>query len=157
MGIYWVIAVSLNQRACLLICQVISIWLDSNSVIVFTSCGQYLCKYGQTQIQHPRGIVIDSAGYSLVTSYRSSTLSIFDPSGKFIHSIGGFKNPCGVSLSPDGSVWVVDTGNNRLVKYCKCFLTHTQVVGNVVYINLVFLLHSNFCLNFKNTIYKHSS
>ena len=91
---------------------------DSNSLTVFTPCGQFLCKYGRTQIQHPRGIAIDSAGYSLVTNFNSAgSLSIFNPSGTFIHSIGGFKSPCGVSVSPDGSVWVADTGNNRLLKY----------------------------------------
>ena len=64
-----------------------------------------------------RGIVIDSAGYSLVSNYFAGSLSIFDPSGTFIHSIGGFKNPSGVSVSPAGSVWVADYSNNRLVKY----------------------------------------
>ena len=90
---------------------------NTNSVIVFTPCGQFLCKYGQTHIQQPRGIVIDSAGYSLIMNYGSSTLSIFDPSGKLIRSIGIFCNPFGVSISPDGSVWVADYGNDRLVKY----------------------------------------
>ena len=89
---------------------------DSNSVTVFTHSGQFVRTYDQSQLKTPRGIVIDSAGYSLVTNSAGS-LSIFDPSGTFIHSIGGFKNLYGVSVSPDGSVWVADNGNNRLVKY----------------------------------------
>ena len=90
---------------------------DSNSVTVFTRSGRFVCTYDQSQLNSPRGIVIDSAGYSLVSNCNAGSLSIFDPSGTFINSIGGFKNPCGVSVSPDGSVWVADYSNNRLVKY----------------------------------------
>ena len=89
----------------------------SNSVTVFTPCGQFVHKYDQTHLSSPEGIAIDSAGYSLVVNYRSGSLSIYDPSGRFIHSIGGFSFPYGVSISPDGSVWVADNDNKRLVKY----------------------------------------
>ena len=89
----------------------------SNSVTVFSASGQFVYKYDQTRLHNPTGIAIDSAGYSLVANYDSNSLAIFDPSGTFIHSIGGFKNPFGVSVSPDGSVWVADSSNNRLVKF----------------------------------------
>ena len=89
----------------------------SNSVTVFTPSGQFVRKYDQTHLKNPIGIAIDSAGYSLVMNYFSSSLSIYDPSGRFIHSIGGFSHPYGVSVSPDGSVWVADYGNYKLVKY----------------------------------------
>ena len=89
----------------------------SNSVTVFTRSGQFVRTYDQSQLITPRGIAIDSAGYSLVVNNNSNSLAVFDPSGTFIHSIGGFSKPFGVSVSPDGSVWVADYGNNRLVKY----------------------------------------
>ena len=90
----------------------------SNSVTVFTRSGRFVRTYDQSRLKTPRGIVIDSAGYSLVSNCNlAGSLSIFDPSGTFVHSIGGFKYPSGVSVSPDGSVWVADYGNNRLVKY----------------------------------------
>ena len=46
----------------------------------------------------------NSAGYSLVVNGNSGSISVFDPSGTFIHSIGEFSNPFGVSVSPDGLV-----------------------------------------------------
>ena len=90
---------------------------SSDSVTVFSACGQFVYKYDQTQLKRPTGIAIDSAGYSLVVNYKSNSLAIFDSSGTFIHSIGGFNCPFGVSVSPDGSVWVADRSNNRLVKF----------------------------------------
>ena len=92
--------------------------IDSSSVTVFTPSGQFVRQYDKTHTNSPSGIAIDPSGYSLVNNYRSNgTLSIFDPSGRFIHSLGGFIYQYGVSVSPDGSVWVADRGNHRLVKY----------------------------------------
>ena len=90
---------------------------SSNSVTVFTPSGQFVRKYDQTHLWNPVGIAIDSADYSLVVNLTSGYLSIYDRSGSFIHSIEGFKYPRGVSVSPDGSVWVADYGSSRLVKY----------------------------------------
>ena len=89
----------------------------SNIVIVFTSEGQYIRQYGQSHLNEPHGIAIDSAGNSLVANNRGNSFSIFDPDGKYIHSIGGFNCPVGVAMASNGSVWVADRDNNRLVKY----------------------------------------
>ena len=82
----------------------------------FSASGQFVYKYDQTHLQNPTGIAIDSAGYSLVVNYVLNSLDVFDPSGKFVHTIIEFSSPYGVSVSPDGSVWVADSGNHRLVK-----------------------------------------
>ena len=86
-------------------------------VAVFTPEGQYIRQYGQSHLNNPYGIAIDSAGNSLVINRSGKSLSIFDPHGNYIHSIGGFKEPIGVAVTSNGSVWVADASNHRLVKY----------------------------------------
>ena len=88
-----------------------------SSVIVFTPTGQFVRHYGGPELNVPEGISIDPSGYSLVTSWNNNTLSVYDPSGGLVHSIGVFYHPHGVSVSPDGSVWVADSSNDKLVKY----------------------------------------
>ena len=89
----------------------------ANIINVFTPKGQYVRQYGQFYLDNPHSIAIDSAGNSLVVNKSGDSLSIFDPHSNYIHSIGGFKNPIGVAVASNGSVWVADTYNNRLVKY----------------------------------------
>ena len=90
---------------------------DSNIVSVFTPEGQYIRQYGQSHLNRPRGIAIDSAGNSLVVNKSRESLSIFNPHGNFIHSIKGSNQPIGVAVDSNRSVWVADASNNRLVKY----------------------------------------
>ena len=90
----------------------------SSSVSVFTPKGKFVRQYDEGHINSPVGICIDPSGYSLVTNWSNNSLSVFDPRGRYVHSMGnGLDGPCGVSVSLDGSVWVADTGNDRLVLY----------------------------------------
>ena len=92
--------------------------IGPSSVTVFTPTGQFVRQYDKTHTKNPIGIAIDPSGYSLVNNFSDNgTFSIFDPSGRFIHSVGGFSRQYGVSVSPDGSVWVADNSNNTLIKY----------------------------------------
>ena len=89
----------------------------SITVYVFTSESQYIRQYGQSFLDSPYGIDIDSDGYLFVVNKWQNYLSIFDPHGNYIHSIGELKKPLGVVVASDGSVWVDDCDNNRLYSY----------------------------------------
>ena len=91
----------------------------SNCVIVFTPKGQQIHRYGRNILNQPRGIVIDPAGYSLVINDDGHSLFIFDPRGNFLTStaIGLIKYAVGITVSPDGSIWIADNGNNQLLKF----------------------------------------
>ena len=66
----------------------------------------------------PSGIAIDEEGYSLVCEFSGNCLSIFDPHGNKIHTVGNLTNPFGVALDTiSGSLYVANYGAKTVLKY----------------------------------------
>eukprot|EP00731_Ephydatia_muelleri_P008536 Em0004g874a len=83
----------------------------SNTIKVFTKEGVYVRMYGDPN--RPRGLAIDDEGYSLVSEFGGHCLSIYDPEGNKIHTVGNLKISWGTALDPrDGSVFIA------VLKYC---------------------------------------
>ena len=62
--------------------------------------------------------MIDEEGYSLVNDGSGNCLSIFDPLGKKIRTVGNLNNPDGVMLDPkSGNLYVANYGADTLLKY----------------------------------------
>ena len=85
---------------------------DSNTVIkVFTFEGTYIRSYGD--VKGSFGIVIEKEGFNLVNE--KDCLSIFDPQGKKIHTVGNLNCPRGIMLDPkSGSLYVANSGANTI-------------------------------------------
>ena len=84
---------------------------------MFTKEGVYVRMYGDPN--GPMGIAIDYEGYSLVSELSGNCLSIYDPEGNKIHTVGNLEDPCGTALDPRaGSVFIANYGANTILKYC---------------------------------------
>ncbi len=94
----------------------IHITSDDGPVRVYSPSGKFIRQYGDKNTNHC-GIAIDSSGQSLVVDNSRGRLLVYSPAGVLVHSIEGLRDPCGVSISPDGSVWVADRGDQPLLKY----------------------------------------
>ena len=92
----------------------------SNIIKVFTKEGVYIRKYGD--LNGPRGIAIDSDGYSFVTEYEGNCISIFDPQGNKVHIVRGpLHNPFGLALdSTNNSLYIANYGASIVLKYSTC-------------------------------------
>ena len=84
---------------------------------MFSKEGVYVRMYGDPN--GPIGLAIDGEGYSLVSEYGGHCLSIYDPEGNKIHTVGNLKDPYGTALDPrDGSVFIANYGAKTVLKYC---------------------------------------
>jgi DNA-binding beta-propeller fold protein YncE len=77
----------------------------------------------------PRGIAVTPDGKTVViTNSEDSRLDLYSPTGGFVKSIKpvgtSFSRPHQTALAPDGSYWVADTKNNRVL--------HLDTSGNVL-------------------------
>ena len=60
-------------------------------------------------------------GYIIITEADNNHVSVFDKDGVIIHCFrskgsaeGLFSSPCGIALSPNGSIYVSDFNNKRI-------------------------------------------
>lgn len=86
-------------------------------------------------LEGPEGVAVTGDGRVLVTNTRSGTLSVFRE-GKIERTVGGqgtrdgeFSHPHDVEVAPDGTVYVVDSANNR-VQVFDAGLAHRGSFGS---------------------------
>ena len=103
----------------------------NNRIQKFSPCGKFVSQFGDKgsgsgRLNEPNGITIDTAVSGLVyVSERSNhCISIFNNEGVFISSFGRegsnineFYEPLGLTFDKDGSLYVCDHLNTRLVVY----------------------------------------
>ena len=84
---------------------------------MFTKEGVYVRMYGDPKC--PIGIAIDDEGYSLVSEWSGTCLSIYDPEGIKICKVGNLNKPRDIALDcKDDSVFIAKYGANTVLKYC---------------------------------------
>ena len=94
----------------------------SGSIIVFSVTGEYINTFCKGQLSHPKGIAINGDEVYLSDAYLHSILHFKLPGFELITKVGKkgtgkgeFSSPRQLTVAPNRSVFVADTGNNRIV------------------------------------------
>lgn len=108
----------------------------NNRVVKFDGDGQYVLAWGsegegEGQFREPWGIAVAPDGSVYVADSWNHRIQKFDPEGRFLLGWGSFGDtggqagglpeqfygPRGMAVDADGNLLVVDTGNERVLKY----------------------------------------
>jgi phospholipase C len=107
-------------------------YADGNAVYEFQPDGNNLEYYGITQASYgafsnTAGIAIGPAGKIYVVNADYSIVTVLNPDGSFYTEFGLQGNPAnggedlafpqGIAVTPNGTVYVADSGNGRVVEY----------------------------------------
>ena len=75
------------------------------------------------QFDGPEGITVDDEDNILVCDSHNHGIQVFDGKGGFVvqlgafgENVGYFKNLCGIAIIDAGDVFVIDSGNHRVVQ-----------------------------------------
>jgi DNA-binding beta-propeller fold protein YncE len=73
--------------------------------------------YGVGALLRPSGLALDRGENLYVCDSEKNRIAVFDPFGNYLKEIkdSSLKNPRGVCVSQDGSVYVANTGNNNIL------------------------------------------
>lgn len=109
-----------------------AVWVSDgteNKLYKYNKDGQFMKAVGGTGVfAWPSGLDVDSAGNVVVVERGNSRLQVFSDDGNFLYKYDsadlmadlpgqtGFLGPADISVASSGYVYVLDTGNNRVVK-----------------------------------------
>jgi len=113
----------------------------NDRVAIYTVRGAQAELVGELKGLHgPEGVALAADGRVLVTNTRGGNISVFRD-GHLERTVGRpgtrdgeFSNPHDIDVAPDGTVYVVDSGNNRLQVF-DAGLTHRASVGPELKLN----------------------
>lgn len=99
----------------------------NNRIQVFSDSGKLLEILGEgagTELLYPYDIVMTRQQELLVVEYGTGRISKFDLHGKLLGRIGSagrgerqLESPWGLTVNEQGTIWVADTGNRRIVEW----------------------------------------
>ena len=88
---------------------------------IFTQEGEHLRWLGDTKLDNPFDVCIDSNDTAYVCDTNNHRICIFDPSGILLHSFGTqgkspgqFSSPYGIAIDKNGVLYVSDHYNGRV-------------------------------------------
>jgi outer membrane protein assembly factor BamB len=89
---------------------------ESRRIHKYTAGGTFVRSFA-AGVGAPRDVAVDSEGNIYVSDGEKDVIQVLDPQGRPVLAMGQgqLDDPWGVSLSPEGRVFVVDAGNDRLV------------------------------------------
>jgi len=96
----------------------------NNRIAVFDQFGNYLKGFGEKILNIPSGVTVDQNQLTYVANTGDNSITIFDRQGNLILDYGelgiGFSKlsrPTDLKFGPDGKLYLVDSGNNRVVVF----------------------------------------
>ena len=108
-------------------------------VLRFDAGGHFLSQWGKPgsgpgEFDLPHGIAIDQAGRVYVADRSNARLQVFDSTGRFVADWHGplLGRPYGVAVSPDGTIFTVDGGDQPTAPPDRGGATHLTAGGKVV-------------------------
>lgn len=81
------------------------------------------------RIRRPEGVAVHDDGRVFATGAASNNLVVYRD-GEVAGETGGFSAPHDVEFAPDGSVWVADAGNDRLVRLGEALQITASLAGS---------------------------
>ncbi|MPC09485.1 Tripartite motif-containing protein 2 [Portunus trituberculatus] len=102
----------------------------NHCVKVFDSAGDFMFSFGSSgegngQFNAPTGIAVDAYDNIIVADWGNSRIQVFDAQGSFLSYVNTLADPLygpqGMTLTPDGQIFVADSGNHcfKVYKYLQ--------------------------------------
>jgi peptidylamidoglycolate lyase len=111
----------------------------NNRIIKFSPEGHFLAEWGSQgtepgQFDLPHSLALDAQGHVYVADRGNARLQIFDETGQFITAWQGdhLGRPWAVRIGPDGSVYVVDGGDQPVWFPDRARILKLDAAGNLL-------------------------
>lgn len=93
----------------------------NSRIVKFSKEGRYLTAWGKKgkgdgEFDLPHSVAVDKQGRVLVADRENYRLQIFDANGKFLEKWTHVGSPWGLELLPDGTLFIADGHNSRILK-----------------------------------------
>jgi DNA-binding beta-propeller fold protein YncE len=86
---------------------------------------------GTTKFNYPKGLAVDrSTGAVYVCDTDNGQIKKYDNNGAFIWQVNAAKGSVGADVAPNGSLWVVDTVNARILQFDATTGAKLRTIGS---------------------------